>query len=126
MVGKGAKGMLVSTGSRLPRGAGAMSAVRPSWGLLSAAGPDRRAEEAPWGPSLALPGLLSARAIAGSGGSPSPRRLDTSVDCSPQQADSATEPESHAGRQEAHSPPSSQDTLEIKLQSILPGGLSCG
>ena len=55
-----------------------MSAVRPSWGLLSAAGPDRRAEEAPWGPSLALPGLLSARAIAGSGGSPSPRRLDTS------------------------------------------------
>lgn len=53
-----------------------MSAVRPFWGLLSAAGPDRRAEEAPWGPSLALPGLLSARAIAGSGGSPSPRRLE--------------------------------------------------
>ena len=47
-----------------------MSTVRPFWGLLSAAGPDRRAEEAPWGPSLALPGLLSARAIAGPGRQP--------------------------------------------------------
>ena len=47
-----------------------MSTVRPFWGLLSAAGPYRRAEEAPWGPSLALPGLLSARAIAGPGRQP--------------------------------------------------------
>lgn len=47
-----------------------MSTVHPFWGLLSAAGPYRRAEEAPWGPSLALPGLLSARAIAGPGRQP--------------------------------------------------------
>ena len=66
-------------------------------------------------------GLSQAQA-----GSPSPSRLDTAVVRSPQQADSATEPESHAGRQEGHSPPSSQDTLESRLQSILLGGLSYG
>ena len=66
-------------------------------------------------------GLSQAQA-----GSPSPSRLDIATVWSPQQADSATEPKSHAGRQEAHSPPSSQDTLESRLLSILPGGLSYG
>ena len=66
-------------------------------------------------------GLSQAQA-----GSPSPSRLDTATVRSPQQADSATEPESHAGEQEAHSPHSSQDILESRLQSILPAGLSYG
>ena len=43
MVEKGAKGMLVSIGTRLQRGGGGMSTVHPFWGLLSAAGPNRRA-----------------------------------------------------------------------------------
>ena len=66
-------------------------------------------------------GLSQAQA-----GSPSPSRLDTDAVWSPQQADSAAEPKRHAGRQEAQSPPSLQDTLEIRLQSVLLGGLSCG
>ena len=66
-------------------------------------------------------GLSQAQA-----GSPSPSRLDAAVVQRPQQADSAIEPERRAGRQEAQSPPSSQDALESRLQSVLPGGLSRG
>ena len=68
-----------------------------------------------------MPGLSQAQA-----GNPSPSRLDTDPVRSPQQADSAAEPKRHPRRQEAQSPPSSQDTLEIRLQLVLPGGLSWG